>query len=481
MDVFEKKILHSIQEQKLIPAGTLVIAGVSGGADSVCLLHVLCAVAEALQIRIHAVHIEHGLRGDASLEDAEFVRRLCREAGIGCTLIHADVKHLAQQGMSEEEAGREARYRAFEQVRDELGASVIAVAHHAGDQAETVLLNLCRGSGIRGLAGMRPKNGAVIRPLLFAGRREIEDYLRRNGRTWREDATNTSDRYSRNRIRSHVIPQLEQINDQAVFHLGETARRLRQAEEYLTGQAAGAEKRIVRYNDAGGLMACIPISLFLEEEVILQEYLIREIFRKLYRDGGLKDIGAAHVNGVRTLAFMKNGKAFSLPGGFAAWRYSDEIRIGVKSPDLPMKGQSFVMKPDEQLQMLAVPSYGPPELEGFLLKYHLLRELPSETIPENKYTKWLAYAKISCDICLRTRRPGDYLVVNRQGGRKKLKDYLIDEKVPRQVRDRIPVVAQGSHILWVIGYRISEAAKVPRSPAEGYSVMECMVEPLHTR
>ena len=529
MDQFEERIRSRILEQRLIAPGSTVIAGVSGGADSMCLLLVLAALRAQLDFSLRVVHVEHGLRGSASLEDAFFVQKVCREMDIPFVLERIDIAGMArEEGLSTEEAGRKARYACFERLAEEMGAAYIAVAHQAQDQAETVLLNLCRGTGVRGLGAMRMRSGKVIRPLLEESREEIEAYLRRQEVSWRLDETNREDHYARNRIRNQVLPQLAQINAESIRHICSAAAILQQTEDFLEDCARRAGETCIRRE---GAHLCLRVEALMRCEPLLRQYVLRMAVREVRGGSGLKDFGAVHGQMLVSLASMPSGSRFSLPGGIAAWRENDELCLGMTEcgngpdegspalwlegapepseadapgPDALMPGslipdvlasdssfretgQAMVDREPAQVMQPREPAREETGQIGpcvCVLTERLLREgvtvhargiygfgganvtvriracAPPEIIPEKKYTKWLSYDTITNTLCLRTRRPGDYLVVNAAGGRKKLKDYLIDEKVPAKKRDDVLVLAQGSHVLWVIGLRISEAAKV---------------------
>lgn len=208
-----RQVQNFIREQKMIMPGDFVIAGVSGGADSVCLFFELLAYQKEIPFSMEVVHIEHGIRGQDSLADANYVENLCKEYGVPFHLVSCDIKKMAQESsLTVEEAGRKARYQAFEQAAKKSGRSncKIAVAHNLDDQAETILMNLARGSGLRGLGGIRPVRENIIRPLLNTRRSEIEAALRGRQITWRTDETNRQTEYTRNRIRLEILPLLAQ-------------------------------------------------------------------------------------------------------------------------------------------------------------------------------------------------------------------------------------------------------------------------------
>ncbi len=235
-----QRVREYIRRYHMLDKEDRVIAGVSGGADSICLLFMLMKLKEELDLDVLAVHVHHGLRGADADADAEYVRRICDGWGVGLRTFHEDVRKLAgQSGLSLEEAGRDIRREIFLRVRDELGGGKIALAHHQNDNAETLIWNLCRGCGIRGLGGIAPVTGPWIRPLLCLKREEIESYLKNRGISYCTDETNLEDDYTRNRIRRHVIPYLEeQVNRQTVSHMSETMEQMRVLGEYIRQETA---------------------------------------------------------------------------------------------------------------------------------------------------------------------------------------------------------------------------------------------------
>lgn len=230
--------LSIIEKYNMLPPGTRVLCAVSGGADSVCLLHLLTSMREERDITVLAAHFEHGLRGEESREDAAFTQHLCSELGVFCAVGQGDVKGYAEENrLGTEEAARELRYAFLEQAADELGCSRIATAHTLNDNAETMLMNLCRGSGSAGLAGIPPVRGRIVRPLLLVTREEVEAYLIENSLDHREDSTNRDDAFTRNRIRHQLLPMMESFNPAFVKTAGKTAELLREDENCLSQMA----------------------------------------------------------------------------------------------------------------------------------------------------------------------------------------------------------------------------------------------------
>ncbi len=464
-------IFDTIRKYHMIEEGMHVVVGVSGGADSVCLLYALCEYRRQVSFGLTAVHVEHGLRGEESLSDAEFTQELCNRFGVPCRVVHVQVARLARaKGISTEEAGRAERYRIFREVMEECGAQRVAVAHNRDDQAETVLWNLARGSGLRGLGGMSPVREEIIRPLLFTGRERIEQILTEAGLSWRTDCTNLQQVYTRNRIRLSLLPQMErELNERAAEHIVDAADRLRQVQEYLDRVTADAARLCIRQDEDS---VCVDLGQLSRKDKLIQEELLKTAVAMC---GGRKDFGSVHMQALLRLCVLDCGREISLPGRLRAVREDGIVRL-VRKAGAASTGAYEA--PKEAIQTIPVPNV-PARLQtagtvqsgtlragNWQIKYEFLENSPELMcqIVEKKYTKWLSCDTINCNaLQLRTRRPGDYLVVNAQGGRKKLKDDLIDRKIPKDQRDRIWLLANGSHILWMIGYRISEDAKVTES------------------
>jgi len=456
-----KRVEMYIREYGLLKEGDRVIAGLSGGADSVCLLKILleCGIWQ-----VRALHVHHGLRGEEADRDEQFVRELCAGYQISLNVVHYDVRSFAaEHGLSEEEAGRILRYKALEEaaraweqeIRAEAGqtGSVrIAVAHHQDDNAETIFHHLLRGSGLRGLSGMKPVQGRRIRPLLCLRREEIVQYLQREGVCWCEDSTNASDHYTRTRIRNDIFPMLtREVNGHAVENILHAGRLFAQADEYLQQQAMAV------FLQSGGCLApedgrglsdrgdCpevkepgrvkIRLKDFLAQEPIIRSYILRLMLDMTVP--GWKDITSRHFTQMERLAGLGVGSRCDLPGNLVAWRDYDNLWI-------------------ERTKTSPAPE---PHGQNGILEFTVFSYRKGTEIPKNQYTKWFDYDKIKDMPCVRTRQSGDYLTL--AGGRKKaLNRYMIDEKIPRQERDEIWLLAEGHHILWVIGYRISEYYKI---------------------
>lgn len=438
-----RKVENWIRQYHMIVPGDTVIAGVSGGADSVCLLSVLTELKESLECSLHIVHVEHGIRGKESREDAEFVEGLCRDFAVPFTRFDLDVPaYAAEKGISLEEAGRHLRYEVLERKAADFSHSRIAVAHNANDQAETMLFQLIRGSSAAGVAGIPPVRGRIIRPLLWAGRPEIEAYLEKRGLPYRTDASNLTCDYSRNRLRHQVLPVLEKLNPRAVEHMGQTARDLEELCRYLEGETDRLEKQRVVISDDTSCL--IRTEGFDELPGMLRRNLVHRCVGRV--SGGCRDITRRHVEAVEGLFFTQPGRNVNLPGGVVARREYEAVRLerercgGCSKSPCP-GGISLEEHPD------------------FAVRICPRQELPEE-ISKKKYTKWFDYDKIKSNILVRTRQEGDFFVLDEGGNRQRLKSYFVNEKIPGARRDGILLVAEEKHILWIVGRRISAYYKV---------------------
>ena len=460
------KVRDYIREQGMITQGDAVIVALSGGADSVCLLTVL----KQLDFALRAVHVHHGIRGAEADRDEAFVQALCESLSVPLYVAHCQVPaYAAEHGLSEEEAGRILRYQILEEEAEKWerefsdGSRVkLALAHHRDDNAETILHHLLRGSGLTGLAGIRPVQGRRVRPLLCVGRDEIREYLTAEHMDWCEDSTNQSADYTRNRIRSQVLPLLkETVNEQAEEHILQAGQIIGQADEYLRQRAAeiwrvavsrqqesrdsesGARRNIA---DEMPERVIIPLAVFAAQPEILKMYLIRHMLDQL--KPGWKDITSRHFTAIAKLAGKPVGSRVDLPGGLMARTGYETLEIAGKAEQKPVLDRE-------------TGGWGGNTAPQKAPKLHMagFSRQKDQEIPKNQYTKWFDYDKIKGTLSVRTRRTGDYLILP-SGGSKTIARYMIDEKIPKEKREKILLLAEGSHVLWVVGFRISEYYKI---------------------
>ena len=327
-DRVQNKVQNKINAHGLIAPGDTILMGVSGGADSVCLFLLLRDLYRDSDVILQVMHINHHLREDAA-KDAAFVRQLCARAGVPYTERDVDVQAYmkSHKVSSTEEAARILRYEAFREYLSELPGEAetkkLAVAHTLNDNAETVLHHLFRGSGLKGLGGIRMMRDHVIRPLLCLSRAEVEEYLRERGQEWRTDSTNEGDDYARNRIRHHILPLAEtEINAQAAEHIHAAAQQLGEAEDFICASLQAAYERIVTAQEDGIRM---DRAAFLELHPYLQERLALRCLQEV--SGCARDVTARHVHIFLGLFALPCGKMLDLPHGLFALRRRDSVEL----------------------------------------------------------------------------------------------------------------------------------------------------------
>lgn len=449
------KVEEFIRRYDMIRPGDVVLVGFSGGADSVLLTELLWEAAQKKGFSVRAVHVHHHLRMEEAERDAAFAEDFCAVREIPFCLYSCPVAEVARERhLSLEEAGRLERKRVFEQCRNAYGGTKLALAHHQNDLAETMIHHLARGTSLSGLAALRPVRGHVIRPLLCLGRKEIEEELRRRNLSWCEDSTNDMDDYTRNGIRHHVIPYLEQrVNPKTVEHMAKTSMDLMEAEEFFVSEARRLSDQ---YCAAENQKTELSEQLRWEPE-ILQRYLVRECLEHLA--GCRKDLDREHLESVLGLWQKRVGKSVCLPYGMRAVRRYDGISLLRQEDIVPVPGACTDASGTDcaAIQQKGVTSWG-----NFQVRVSFPEKYSGnfERISENKYTKCFNYDRIKAGLVLRTRKSGDFLTVREDGGRKKLKDFMIDVKIPREQRDSILLVADGQEIVWVVGWRVSERYRV---------------------
>ena len=423
------KILRFIRENELFSPGSTLVCAVSGGKDSVCLLHVMRSLQKELSITVKAAHMNHQLRGAESDRDEAFVRSLCEDLRIPLTVSRADVPaRCAETGESAEEAARVLRYRFFDSLE-----GFVATAHTQDDNLETVLLNLIRGTALRGLCGIPPKRGRIVRPMLSVSRAEIEQYLLQNGLSHVEDSSNASDLPLRNRLRHEVIPLLRRENPS----LGETVFRmdaiLRQEDAFLERQASSL---LQSSRLASGGWSC---AVLRDAPQALQARAMRLLLSQLH----IAKPAQAHVDALMHLLAGSDGtSSVTLPGGKILRRSYDVLLIAADDvpktfepkalalggeteiPELSLRiSCRFVKKYEKSMQSLCT----------FAFKYDTIDEIKA--------------------LCVRPRQAGDEIQLS--GGRRSLKKLLIDRKIPRDARSLAPVVADRTGVLLVYPYAVS--------------------------
>lgn len=461
----EKKVLEYCNKHQMLQQKDSVVLGVSGGADSVCLLFVLLGLQQELNLSLHVVHVNHGIRQEAG-EDAAYVKSLCEAHNLPFYLYEKDIPSIAVlRGCSEEEAGRQVRYEAFAEVLRKQGCNRIAVAHNSNDRAETMLFHLFRGTGLTGLGGIRPVREQIIRPILCLERAEIEAYLAQRQIAFRHDCTNDSDDYTRNKIRHNIIPYAEQqIVQGCIGNMNRTADILAETENYIEEQVQKAKQCCVVKEDPMKRQYVLDRQLFLKEHPLIGKRLLLLLLKTL--SPGHKDIAAIHVEDVLSLFQREGNRSVQLPYGITGSRQYEQVYLERREQTTQSRQWEPVSIDLTQLlgkELEISLGYGR-QMHFRVLSYDK-DVAESQDIPQKKYTKWFDYDRIKECLMLRTRQTGDYLCIKGQKAlqHKKLKDYMVTEKIPKGCRDELPVLAEGSQVLWLVGYRISENYKVNTS------------------
>lgn len=440
-----EKVRSYAEKWQMLTSEDCVIVGVSGGADSVCLLLVLLELKKEIGFEVVAVHVNHGLRGEDADADEAFVKQFCAERGVPLETYFADVEAVAKERkQSTEEAGREVRREFFEEARCKYNGTKIALAHHQNDNAETFLFRLARGTGLKGLGGMAPVKDEFIRPLLCVDRNEIEAYLQERGVSYCTDATNKSDAYARNLIRNQVIPpMIKGVNRKAIIHMNRMMENIREIFDYLEEQTEWYAEQCVKQTELGYLLREEGYRIVPN---IMQGLLIKEVLTRVC--GKEKDLEEVHVRQTEELFDKQTGRKIDLPYQMEAKRVYDGVEIYQKKEEK----DTFLDEICFDLQNTeASYKWGNKTIRCRILNK---MQIDGETL-EKSHTKRFDCDIIKNGISFRTRRQGDYITIHPDGRTQKLKTYFINEKVPQKERDKILLVADGSHILWIVGYRVN--------------------------
>lgn len=438
--MFLEKVEKTILQYNMLQKGDFVVAGLSGGADSVALLEVLCRLQKKYDFNIEAVHIHHGLRGEEANADAEFSKAFCQKRSVPFHLLQYDIAKQAQsEGMGLEEMGRKKRYEAFYAIAGQKGK--IAVAHHQNDQAETLLLNLCRGAGLSGLSAMQPVTNRIIRPFLFVSRKEIEAFLKQWGISYCEDSTNQMPEYARNKIRLSVLPFLENsINQKVVEHIAKTASILSEENAFLEEMAQKILQKALIEKKEQKMVLSVPI---LRQQ---HSAMTKRILKKAFYDytHTQQNISYIHLQQMEALLKKQTGKSIALPLQCSAFLEYDNLIIAKQSAQ-NTKQYQYQLLPEKATYIK--------EIDKFVkLSFNAYKKAQK---PFPICTKAFNYDKIKGNIVCRTRMQGDVLSIS-QGHKKKLKDFFIDAKIPREQRESLLLFAVGKAVFWIPGYRVAD-------------------------
>lgn len=444
----------TVFEHKMINKGDRILAAVSGGADSVCMLHVLNRLKDIVGFDIYCAHLNHKLRGEAADSDERFVIEFCGRLGIPVFTKTVDVLALAKEKkLTLEEAGRLARYDFFKELSDRYRITKTATAHNKNDNAETVLMRILRGTGIDGLKGIAyEREDGIIRPILDVSRFQIEEYCKENNLDFCTDATNKDNDYTRNKIRNKLIPYLEEeFNNKVTDSLCRLAENANDDSEFLNSYARRLYDRL-----KNPLPQNKPIALHIESLCMADTAIIARVIR-IAADEAQKGIclEKKHIDDILDLLTKETGAELSLPGGLKV-----RIQYGWLSFENKLGERVIKADGDAFFAEISVPD----RIFVDLIK----RNISFRTEDSGDYKCKINEIALDYDLIsdkklfLRSRRSGDRMVWFPDGRTKKIKNILIDEKIPRQDRDKIPLICTGNEVLAIAGGRVSEKYKVTK-------------------
>lgn len=451
MIILRDKVLSTIREYNLIQENDNIVVGVSGGPDSMALLYVLLEIEPLIKFNIYVAHVNHGVRGEDAKSDQLFVEEIAKNLNLPYYTKNVNmIEYGKEKGISSEEAGRELRYGFFREILDSVGGGKIAVAHNMNDQAETLIMRFLRGTGIDGLKGMDFKTKDIIRPILGIDRGEIESYIENNNIKTVLDKTNLEPIYSRNKVRLELIPYIEKnFNPNIINTLWRLSRIASMDSEFLEEYSEGRYNNIVKNQDKHSII--LDGGKLFEEDKSIQQRIIRIAILKI--NGSLQGITEIQISSVINLFMGSNtGKEVHLSNNIIAKTSYGDLIIE--------KGiNRYVNKYFYELKFLGLNVL---EDIGYSFNIEIFPKDDGFTMNKGKNIKYFDFDMVKGNLAVRNRLDGDRLIPFGMKGTKKLKDYFIDEKVPKEMRDKIPLIVDEENILWVVGYRTNDLYKVTK-------------------
>lgn len=451
------KVIKYIKDNNLINKDDNVLVALSGGPDSICLLDILYNLKDKLHIKLGAVHINHMLRGEEANEDEAFVKEFCKKLSIPCYTKRIDInKYAKDTKMSSEAAGREARYKFFEEIAEKHSFNKIATAHNANDQAETVLFRLIRGSGLEGLCGIKNyRDSKIIRPILCLCREEVEKYVESKELKPRIDKTNFERIYNRNKIRLDILPYIkENFNQNIIETLNRTALQLQKDNEFLEQETIKIYKKCCELKSE--------YFIIKKETFNNNEAIVTRVIRKSLMEYSEQnyDFEMKHIYEVLNLAQGNTGKSVNLPNNIIAENvYGDIVlkKVNLKKKLETMDDNIIIRK--ESIDKLSV------EFNNYLLNFSVVKNNNKHNLnlQNNDFVRYFDFDKIRNEITIRTRKDGDKIKPIGMNCNKKVKDIFINIKVPKEIRNIIPIICFDENIAYIVGYKISEEYKVSKS------------------
>ncbi|WP_302654466.1 tRNA lysidine(34) synthetase TilS [uncultured Clostridium sp.] len=449
-----KKVKYFIIDNNMIKAEEKILVALSGGPDSVCLLHILYSLKEKLNIKLGAIHINHMLRGEEALKDERYVNDICEKLRIDCYIERIDINKVASENsISLEMAGREERYKAFQKIKEKYGYDKVAVAHNANDQAETILMRMMRGTGLEGLVGIKAvREGGIIRPILCLNRSEIESYCAENHLMPRIDKSNMERIYSRNKVRLDILPYMkENFNKDIIDTLNRMALILSKDNEYIEEQS---NKCYEEYCKCTNHKIVIEQNLFVKEKEAIVTRVIKRAFKEISKSH--QNFEMKHIYDVIDLYNKGTGKSINLTNSIIAENtYGDII--------FKKKNNMKITKDESEVSIIKESVIEEIKFKNYMIKMEVIDREKNVEFSNNALIKLFDYDKIEERIVIRNRKDGDKMKPLGIKGTKKLKDIFINLKVPREERDVIPLICFDDEIAWIVGYKVSESFKITKS------------------
>ena len=439
------KVKDTITKHSMISRGDNILVGLSGGADSVCLVAILLNLTTDLGVELSAAYIDHGLRPEEIPSEVHFCNKLCDERNINFTVRKIDPQsYAANEGINKQEAARELRYKALEDIAAETGANKIALAHNADDQAETLLIHLIRGSGPLGLAGIPPIRSRIIRPLIETERKEIEEFLSEFDINYMTDSSNLKDDYLRNRIRHFIMPAFKNINGDFVQAVLRTTNIIRDEERYFDILVTRTLMKLIsRKSDSF-------IELFLGPLEYMDTVLLRRVLRRsLAETKRLRGLGLDHIEDlIKLIKSGRSGDRIYLPHSIRAIKAYATL---ILTSEEPARLNEYII--DEPGEVILKES-------SLVLRLSISEKYLDDDLGDGKRIACLDADKLTFPLKVRPRKTGDFFYPLGFGNRKKIQDYFVDEKIPRDERDIVPLLINNNTIAAVIGYRLDDRFKV---------------------
>lgn len=439
-------VYKNIIENQLICKGDKVLVGVSGGCDSIFLLNILNTLKTEIGFELIIVHINHLYRGESAFDDEEFVKNQAEKLGLKFIVYRKNMDEFAKKsGISKEDAGRRIRYEFFNEALIKEKANSIAVAHNKDDQAETIFMRFLRGSGLDGLKGMDFKNGYIIRPILNISRREIEEFIFNNNLSYREDPTNSEKIYLRNRIRLDLLKKIkDEYNENIINILYNTGRIIKEENDFIAEIAKREMDNVFKIEENSGVLDLIS---FNKLHIGIKRRILREIIKSM--TGNIQNIGFIEFERIFDICKKNTG----------VFMYIKDLRIINSYDKLLFKfHKAEIKKPKiESLEFLPGESI---DFNGNKILSKIIKRGEMEKNPSNRNTVYFPLSKLDGKLCIRYRKAGDKFNPFGMKGVKKLKDFFIDEKIEKDLRNLIPLICFKNDILWVTGYRRCNGFKV---------------------